>query len=90
MQLEQHSRVCFRKKLQPRIFKQRPKHPIKLHIWGGISVKGATRFVMFSGIMNTCHLGAVYEAGLVPFIQRVIDCTKTVIPNIPQNTLRSS
>ena len=69
VQLEQHSRVCFHKKLQPRILKQRPKHPIKLHIWGGISVKGATRLVMFSGIMNACRLSAVYEAGLVPFIQ---------------------
>ena len=69
MQLEQHGRICFRKRFQPRILKQRPKHPIKLHIWGGISVKGATRFVMFTGIMDAQRLGAVYEAGLVPFIQ---------------------
>ena len=52
MQLEQHGRICFRKRFQPRILKQRPKHPVKLHIWGGISVKGATRLVMFTGIMD--------------------------------------
>ena len=69
VQLEQHSRICFRKKLQPRALKQRAKHPIKIHIWGGISTKGATSLVMFTGIMNVECLGAVYEAGLVPFIQ---------------------
>ena len=69
IQLEQHSRICFRNRLQPRILKQRAKHPIKIHIWGGISQKGATRLVMFTGIMNAVCLGAVYEAGLLPFIQ---------------------
>ena len=34
VQLEQHGRLCFRKKLHPRQLKQRPKHPVKLHIWG--------------------------------------------------------
>lgn len=52
VQLEQHSRICFRKRLQPRNLKQRAKHPVKIHVWGGISSKGATRVVMFSGIMN--------------------------------------
>ena len=35
IQLEQHSRVCFRKRSQPRKLKQRAKHPVKIHIWGG-------------------------------------------------------
>jgi len=52
VQLEQHSRICFRKQLQPRLLKQRAKHLVKVHIWGGISVKGATRVIMFTGIMN--------------------------------------
>ena len=69
VQLEQHSRICFCKKLQPRALKQRAKHPIKIHIWGGISTKGATSLVMFTEIMNAERLGAVYEAGLIPFIQ---------------------
>ena len=49
VQLEQHSKICFRKRLQPRNL---PKQPVKIHIWGGISVRGATRLIMFSGIMN--------------------------------------
>ena len=69
VQLEQHSRICFRKRSQPRVLKQRAKHPIKIHIWGGISARGATSLVMFTGIMNAERLGAVYEAGLLPFIQ---------------------
>ena len=69
MQLEQHSRICFRKRMQPRVLKQRAKHPIKVHIWGGISARGATQLVIFSGIMNAERLGAVYNAGLLPFIE---------------------
>lgn len=69
VQLEQHSRICFRKRLQPRLLKQRAKHPIKIHVWGGISLRGATRVIMFSGIINAPRLAVVLEAGLLPFIQ---------------------
>jgi len=70
VQLEQHSRICFRRRNEKRKLKQRAKHPIKIHIWGGISKRGATKLVMFSGIMNADRLGAIYEAGLLPFIRR--------------------
>lgn len=69
VQLEQHSRICFRKRLQPRKLKQRAKHPVKIHVWGGISVKGATRVIMFTGIMNAQRLRVILEAGLLPFIE---------------------
>ena len=68
VQLEQHSKICFRKHLKPRNLKQRAKHPMKLHIWGGISARGATRIIMFSGIMNARRLARILEAGLLPFI----------------------
>ena len=70
VQLEQHSRLFCRKKKEKRLLKQRAKHPIKLHIWGGISARGATKLVMFTGILNATRLGAVYNAGLVPFIEK--------------------
>ena len=41
VQLEQHSRLCFHKHRMPRNLKQRAKHPIKVHIWGGISKRGS-------------------------------------------------
>ena len=52
MQLDHHGRLCFRKEREPRVLKQHPKHPAKVHIWGGISARGATRIVLFTGIMN--------------------------------------
>ena len=55
---------CFLKKLE----KTKGQAPIKLHIWGGISIRGVTKLVMFTGIMDANHLGAIYEAGLLPFV----------------------
>ena len=49
--------------------KPHAKHPVKIHIWGGISVCGATSVVMFSGIMDTRRLAMILEAGLLPFIE---------------------
>ena len=60
VQLEQHSRICFCKRLHPRLLKQHAKHPIKIRIWGGISVKGATKVVMFTGNMNAERLARYY------------------------------
>ena len=68
VQLEHHSRTCFHKRFQPRKLKQRAKHPVKIHIWGGIYARGATRKIMFSGIMNAKRLAMVLEVGLLPFI----------------------
>lgn len=69
VQLEQHSPVCFRKRLQPRLLKQRVKHPVKIHIWGGISARGATNIIVFTGIMDAKHLSRVLEVGLLPFLR---------------------
>ena len=69
VQLERHSRLCFRKRLHARRLKQRAKHPVKVNIWGGISARGATRVIIFTGTMNAERLGTILEAGLLPFIQ---------------------
>ena len=69
VQLEQHGKLCFRKEKEPRVLKQRPKHPVKVHIWAGISMRGATRVIMFTGNMNAVKYGKILEAGLVPFIR---------------------
>ena len=70
VQLDSHSRICFRKIKQPRVLKQRAKHPAKIHIWGGISAKGATKLILFNGIMNAERLKKILEAGLLPFIEQ--------------------
>ena len=28
------------------------KHPVKVHVWGGISARGATQIVIFDGKVN--------------------------------------
>ena len=71
VQLDFHRRKCYRKKEQPRKLKQRPKHPPKVHIWGGISKRGATPIVIFTGILNATRLAKIFDAGLVPFVQQV-------------------
>ena len=50
------------------LLKQRAKHPIKMHIWDGILVRGAAKVIMFTGNMNAEQLGIVLEAMLLPFI----------------------
>ena len=71
VQLDNHARICFRKRKQPRKLKPRPKHPTKVHIWAGISSKGATPVVIFTGIMNSTRYCNILENGLLPFVQEV-------------------
>jgi len=59
-----------RRKGMPKPMKARPKHPQKIHIWGGISMKGPTPLVMFGGIMNASRYAVILENGLLPFIRR--------------------
>ena len=47
VQLESHRRHSYRKKGQPATLKPRPKHPIKVHVWAGISKRGPTPIVIF-------------------------------------------
>lgn len=70
IQLEYHSCHCFRKKNQRSALKQQPKHPAKIHVWAGISSKGATRIVMFNGILNAERLSTILQNALVPFIKK--------------------
>lgn len=89
VQLEQHSRLCFRKKLHPRILKQRPKHPVKLHIWGGISTRGASKIVIFTGIMNAVRYTQILQTSLLPFIEECFpDGHRMQQDNDPKHTSR--
>ena len=56
VQLERHSRRCFRKKGQVKKLKPKPKHPLKVHLWGGISCRGATKVVIFTGKLCATRL----------------------------------
>ena len=87
VQLEHHSRLCFRKRHQPRQLKQRAKHPVKVHVWGGISKRGATNIIIFTGIMDAVKLKKVLETGLLPFVNEVYpDGHRLYQDNDPKHT----
>ena len=68
VQLETHRRLCHRKEGERPRFKPRPKHPIKVHVWGGISKQGATQVCIFEGIMTAPLYCDILEKTLLPFI----------------------
>ena len=51
IQLESHWKITYQKKDHPVHLAGRPKHPPKIHVWGGISSRGATPIVMFTGTL---------------------------------------
>ena len=69
VQLESHRKTCYHKIVQPSRLCGKPKHPPKVHIWGGISARGATQVVIFTGIMNATRYTDILDAALIPFIE---------------------
>ena len=53
----------------PRKLKPKPKHPLKIHIWGAISMKGAAPLVMFSKNLTGVRYAKILETSLIPFIR---------------------
>ena len=49
----------------------RAKHPVKVHVWAGISWKGTTPIVIFDGILNAEGYETILEKGLIPFLRDV-------------------
>ena len=70
VQLECHRTKSFRKTGAPRKMKYRHKHPPKIHVWAGISKRGATKLIMFSGIMTATRYGDILSVSLVPFLEK--------------------
>ena len=69
--------------------KMKPKHPSKINIWGGISARGVTQIVMFTGIMNATRYVDILEAGLIPFLNtRYSDGHRFQQDNDPKHTSR--
>ena len=50
----------------------RVKHPLKVHVWGGISRKGATQLVVFNGIMDAeFYTNTILKGALLPAINHL-------------------
>ena len=63
VQLESHRKITYHKREEPSKMVSRPKHPPKVHIWAGISAKGAT------GILTATRYTDILDAALLPFIE---------------------
>ena len=69
VQLEAHRRFCYRKEGMKPKPKPRPKHPIKVHVWAGISKKGPTNVCIFEGKMDALLFCQILQRTLLPYIQ---------------------
>lgn len=70
IQLDTHKRYCCRKEGEAPRPKPRPKHPIKVHVWAGISKKGATGICIFEGIMDAELYCEILRRTLLPFLEK--------------------
>ena len=70
--LERHAKVCFRRHDQPAKLKPKEKHPYKVHVWAGISTRGTTDMVIFTGIMRKeFYVDTILSKYFLPYINEV-------------------
>ena len=71
------------------IFLYRAKHPTKVHVWGGISWRGKTEIVIFTGLMDAEGYIEILRKSLLPFIHSVYpDGHRLFQDNDPKHTSR--
>lgn len=72
VELSHHAKLSFRKVNDPnynRKLKPKAKHPLKVHVWAGISTAGATPILIFRGIMDSeFYVKEILEGTLLPFL----------------------
>ena len=66
----------------------KPKHPLKVHVWGGISKHGPTELVIFEGIMDAVLYCRILETSLLPFIRNRLPAHRFQQDNDPKHTSR--
>ena len=89
LQLENHSRFCSRKQGQRPKPKPKPKHPIKVHVWAGISKKGKNKICSFEGIMERFLFTDILDSALIPSINHLFpdESHHLMMDNDPKHTL---
>ena len=69
VQLKSHHKTTYHKEGEPSRMISRLKHPPKVHVWAGISAKGATSVVIFTGTLTATRYTDILEAALTPYIE---------------------
>ena len=72
------------------LFCYRPKHPVKVHVWAGISMRGTTRLIIFDGIMDAEFYIHILEYALLPSARKLYPGTNYLFmqDNDPKHTSR--
>ena len=94
IQAESHRRFCCQKRGEPPRNKPRPKHPLKVHIWAGISTRGPTAVCIFEGRLNAPLFVQILDKTLLPFVKEVFPeghhfTYRIMIRNIVLSVVRS-
>ena len=73
----------------PYLYLYRPKHPTKVHVWGGISWRRKTEIVIFIGLMDAEGYIDILRKSLLPLIHSVYpDGDRLFQDNDPKHTSR--
>ena len=88
IQLHDNKTVAYRKKDRCAPMKCKPKHPLKIHLWGAITKKGPSPLVTFDGIMDAVfYTDSILAANLLPFIRTAFpDGHRFIQDNDPKHT----
>ena len=86
--LENHTMISFHHEWEQPKLKGQPKHPIKVHVWSGISKRGPTKLFIFEGVMDANFLVTqILTNGLLPFIHETfLDGHRFQQDNDPRHT----
>ena len=68
VQLESNRVKSYHKEGQPAPLKPKAKHPVKMNVWAGISPRGPTPIIIFTGIMTAMRYTDILDVGLVQFL----------------------
>ena len=69
IQMEWHGKINFHRWWEPPRQKGIPKHPYEVHVWAGISKRGATGITILTGCMDAVFfVETILRKNLLPFI----------------------
>ena len=72
------------------VLPNRAKHLVKVHIWAGITLKGAMQVCIFDGIMDADLYIDILQQTLLPFIRDNLQDHRFMQDNDPKHTSRKA